>query len=117
MPTSVDILNTLFDINGFVVVAELCHFDHSSRTAVIWIQQEDMKQGICNCCGCVCRRFKDKNVRTYRDVDFGPWRITLCVEKRRVICTRCGVRSERISFADKRSNYTRRVDIKVFIDF
>jgi len=116
MPTAEDILNVLFDINGFIIVAEHCHFNHSSHTGIIWIQQEDLSYGICDSCGCICRQFKDKKVRTYRDVDFGPWRITLCIEKRRVCCLRCGVRSERLPFADTRSKNTRRFEIVVFKD-
>lgn len=116
MPTAEEILNVLFDINGFVIVSELCHFDHESHSGLIFLEPEDPSTGICDTCGTICRKFKDKKVRTYRDVDFGPWRITLCLEKRRVCCHNCGVRAERISFADQRSKNTRRFEIAVFKD-
>ena len=112
MPTEREILNCLVDIKGYVIEPERCETNRAERKIIFWLEPEG--EGTCSCCGRPSDKVKDRKVRKYRDLHFGAWTAEIWIEKRRVICERCGVKSEQVSFADARSKCTRRLEIAVF---
>lgn len=114
MPTAIEIINCLIDIKGYVLDEESVTFDYEKRIVKLWMKPT--QTAICDNCGKESIHIKDRREREYRDLPFGSWTAKICILKRRVECKECGVRSERVSFADQRSNYTRRLEIAVFRD-
>ena len=112
MPTEREILNCLVDIKGYVIDAERCETNRAERKVVFWLEPEGA--GCCSCCGRPSDKVKDRKVRKYRDLNFGTWTAEIWIEKRRVICECCGVKSEQVAFADARSKCTRRLEVAVF---
>lgn len=61
----------------------------------------------CSRCGRKCPRYDELQLRRWRHLDFGAWRIFLEARLWRVECKRCGVGVEQVSWADARSRFTR----------
>jgi len=114
MPTEIEILNRLIDIKGYRVDADQVEFDEVNRIIKVWLKPIFI--AICDNCGCACVTVKDRSERKYKDLKFGTWTAEIWIKKRRVICAKCGVKSERIPFADQRSKCTRRLEVAVFAD-
>lgn len=64
------------------------------------------------CPGCGRRRHKWKDRRRYlvEDLPWGENRVQLVVDKHRVMCPRCGVRTERLPFVRERGHVTIRME-------
>ena len=62
------------------------------------------------CSGCRRRtwRVRDRAERTWDDSPWAEHRVTLVYEQRRVYCRTCGIRTERVAFADPKARITRR---------
>lgn len=112
MPTEIEILNRLVDIKGYVIDSDRCQINATEKHIVFWLKSET--DGICSCCGRPTRLVKDRKIRKYRDLYFGVWLVEIWIEKCRVICEQCGIKSERVPFADERAKYTRRFEVAVF---
>lgn len=61
----------------------------------------------CSRCGRKCPRYDRLPERTWRHLDFGGWEVHLKASLARVVCPRCGVTVQAVSFADPRSRFTR----------
>jgi transposase len=63
------------------------------------------------CSGCRRRtwRVRDRKERTWADVAWAEHGVTLIYPQRRVDCRRCGIRTERVAFADPKARITRRL--------
>jgi transposase len=114
MPTAQEILDSFLGINGFTVKAQNTEFKHESMTAIIGISPTEKARAVCDGCGREVNVIKDKSRRIYRDKPVFDWKVYLRVYRRRVVCPRCGVRSERLPFVDGRSRFTRRFEREVF---
>jgi len=67
------------------------------------------KKNICGSCGKTHRTFYDRKLRLVRDLSCGDTRIYLELEKRRVLCQRCGkVKQEKFGFLANNPFYTKR---------
>ena len=60
-----------------------------------------------------CDRSKE---RTWDDLPWAAHPVTLVYQQRRVICRRCGIRTERIEFADAKARVTRRLRQQIGVD-
>jgi transposase len=116
MPTAQEILDSFIGINGFTTENDGTEFKRGIMTAVIGIRPLDRHRAVCDGCGQVVTGIKDREERRYRDKPVFDWKVYLKVDRRRVNCPRCGVRSERFSFVDGRSRFTRRFERMVFED-
>jgi transposase len=114
MPTEIEILNRLINIKDYVIDSASTVFDEQSKIVKLYMLPQ--REAICNHCGCLCEQVKDRHLRKYRDLFFGVWKAEIWIQKRRVVCRTCGIKSERTQFADERSNFTRRFEISVFRD-
>jgi transposase len=116
MPTAQEILDSFIGINGFTTDTENTEFKTESMSAVIGIKALDRHSAVGDGCGQVVFGIKDRRRRHYRDKPVFDWKVFLRVDRRRVYCPRCGVRSERFPFVDGRSRFTRRFERMVFDD-
>ena len=116
MPTAQEILDSFIGINGFTSDANTTEFNHETMTALIGIKPSEKNRAVCDGCGQMVSGIKDKSRRLYRDKPVFNWKVFLRVDRRRVNCPRCGIRSERFSFVDGRSRFTRRFERMVFDD-
>lgn len=114
MPTAIEILNSLINIKGYVVECDKTEFDSVTGTAKIMMNP--VNNGICCNCGTECSKVKDRHYRKYQDLVFGIWTAIIWIYKRRLKCPRCGIKTERVEFADDRATCTRRLEIAVFKD-
>jgi transposase len=116
MPTAQEIIDSFIGINGFTLDSGNTEFKDDTQTAVVGIKPIEKHRAVCDGCGQVVTRIKDKERRIYRDKPVFNWKVFLRVDRRRVKCPRCGVRSERYTFVDGRSRFTRRFERMVFED-
>jgi len=70
------------------------------------------------CSGCNRRTWKvrDAKWRTWNDLQWGPYRVTLRYRQRRLRCRQCGIRTERVGFADPKARVTRRLRQEIGLD-
>jgi transposase len=54
--------------------------------------------------------------RTWDDLPWAAHHVTLVYRQRRVICRQCGIRTERIEFADPKARVTRRLRQQIGVD-
>ena len=116
MPTAQEILDSFIGINGFTTENEHTEFKRESMTVIIGITARDKHCAVCDGCGQMVTGIKDRTKHLYRDKPVFDWNVYLRVDRRRVHCPRCGVRSERFAFVDGRSRFTRRFERMVFDD-
>ena len=70
------------------------------------------------CSGCRRRtwRVRDRAERTWNDLPWAEQRVTLVYGQRRVDCRTCGIRTERVAFADPKARITRRLRQMIGLD-
>jgi transposase len=70
------------------------------------------------CSGCRRRtwRVRDAKARTWDDLPWAAHRVTLVYSQRRVWCRTCGIRTERIAFAEGHARITRRLRQVIGLD-
>jgi len=82
-----------------------CEFDEYGLTIEV---APTTRIGRCCGCGCRVRRVYDhRRGRQWRHLDLGGMRVVLRYDLRRLDCTRCGVRTEFVPWADADSMFTR----------
>ena len=70
----------------------------------------------CSGCNRRTRRVRSMKERTWDDLPWAAHPVTLVYRQRRVICRRCGIRTERIEFADTKARVTRRLRQQIGVD-
>jgi transposase len=70
------------------------------------------------CSGCRRRtgRVRDTKERTWDDLPWADHPVTLVYQQRRVVCRRCGIRTERVALADPLARITRRLRQLIGLD-
>lgn len=70
----------------------------------------------CSGCGRQTSRVRSTKERTWDDLPWAAHSVTLIYQQRRVSCRRCGIRTERIEFADAKARVTRRLRQQIGVD-
>jgi transposase len=70
----------------------------------------------CGGCGRRTARVRSSKERTWDDLPWAAHPVTLVYQQRRVICRRCGIRTERVDFADAKARVTRRLRQQIGVD-
>jgi transposase len=70
----------------------------------------------CSGCGRRTRRVRSTRERTWDDLPWAAHPVTLVYRQRRVACRRCGIRTERVEFADPKARVTRRLRQQIGVD-
>lgn len=84
--------------------------------ADIWIERRGIRGYQCSRCGRRTWRVRDAKVRTWEDLPWATHRVTLVYAQRRVRCRTCGIRTERVGFADGHARITRRLRQLIGLD-
>jgi len=82
----------------------------------IRIERRGVRGHPCGRCGCRTWRVRDAKDRTWDDLPWATYRVTLVYRQRRVCCRTCGIRTERIGFADSKARVTRRLRQLIGLD-
>lgn len=70
----------------------------------------------CSGCGRRISRVRSMKERTWDDLPWAAHPVTLIYPQRRVICRRCGIRTERIEYADAKARVTGRLRQQIGVD-
>ena len=91
--------------------------DEGTQRLTLWITQTVTEPSYtCAGCGIGTRYLRDWKERRVRDLPWGPWQVWLVVEVHRVVCRRCGVRTERLPFLAGKAPRTARLDAAIARD-
>jgi transposase len=109
-------LTKLLGLDGFYVKALEFEDDGPRGRIRIRIERRGRRRYPCIGCGRWCSRVRDVKDRCWDDLPWGEHPVTLVYARRRVRCRWCGIRSERVSFADPLARVTRRLRQQIGID-
>ena len=70
----------------------------------------------CSGCGRKISRVRSTKERRWDDLPWAAHPVTLIYQQHRVICRRCGIRTERLDFADAKARVTRRLRQQIGVD-
>ena len=82
----------------------------------IWIERRGIRGYECSGCGRRTWRVRDTQVRTWDDCRGRRTAVTLVYRQRRVRCRTCGIRTERVAFADGQARITQRLRQVIGLD-
>ncbi len=83
---------------------------------LIRIERRGVRRYPCSGCGRRTGCVRSRRDRTWDDLPWGPHPVTLVYAQRRLLCRRCGIRTERLEFADSHARVTRRFRQQIGID-
>jgi transposase len=106
----------ILDLDGYHV--RHVGFNPHAESPRVWIDIERRARKPYECSGCHRRtsRVRDMKTRTWDDLPWGAHRVTLRYRLRRLNCRRCGIRTERVGFADSKARVTRRLRQQIGLD-
>src|SRR5713101_4501566 len=82
----------------------------------IWIERRGSRGYSCSACRRRTWRIRDVKERTWDDLPWAAHRVTLVYPQRRLYCRTCGIRTERVAFADPNARITRRLRQVIGLD-
>lgn len=83
---------------------------------VIEVERRGIRRFVCSGCGRRTGRIRDAKVRTWDDVPWAEHAVTLRYPLRRLWCRHCGIRTERVGFAEAHARLTRRFRQRIGLD-
>ena len=106
----------ILGLAGFRVI-EMTHesADPDSRLR-IRVERRGIRRYACSGCGRRSSRVRDQQDRTWQDLPWAALPVTVVYVRRRVRCRHCGIRTERIEFADPKARVTRRLQQLIGLD-
>ena len=106
----------ILGLSGFRVVATESAEDGADTRLVIRLERRGIRRYVCSGCGGRTGRVRSVHDRTWDDVPWASHHVTLVYAQRRVRCRRCGIRTERMEFADPKARVTRRLRQQIGVD-
>lgn len=103
-------------LEGYRVEAFEWDADRPRARMRIWIERRGIRGYECSGCGRRTWRVRDAKERTWDDLPWAAHRVTLVYAQRRVRCRTCGIRTERVAFADGHARITRRLRQVIGLD-
>jgi transposase len=82
----------------------------------IWLERRGIRGHTCSGCSRRTWRVGDTKPRTWEDLPWAAHRVTLIYRQRRVCCRTCGIRTERVAFAEPKARMTRRLRQAIGVD-
>ena len=83
---------------------------------VVELERRGIRRYVCSGCGRGTGRVRDAKVRTWDDLPWAEHPVTLRYTLRRLWCRHCGIRTERVGFADRHARLTRRFRQRIGLD-
>jgi transposase len=99
----------ILDLDGYRVKQVGFKKEGEFRRLLIDVERRGVRRYRCGGCNRPTGRVRDAKTRTWDDLPWGGNRVTLRYRLRRLRCRQCGVRTERIGFADQKARVTRRL--------
>jgi len=90
--------------------------DGSRARIRVWIERRGTRGYECSGCRRRTWRVRDHAERTWDDLPWAEHRVTLVYRQRRVYCRMCGIRTERVAFADPKARITKRLRQVIGLD-
>jgi len=103
----------ILGLPGFLVVTLE---EAESDRLTIRIERRGVRRYTCSGCGRRTGRIRSTRDRTWDDMPWAAYHVTLVYRQRRIVCRRCGIRTERIVFADLKAHVTRRLRQQIGVD-
>ena len=101
---------------GFRVVTAESHSAAADSPLMIRIERRGLRRYPCSGCGGRVSRVRSVRDRTWDDLPWAAHPVTLIYAQRRVRCRRCGIRTERMEFAEPKARVTRRLRQQIGLD-
>jgi transposase len=106
----------ILGLPGFRVVEITRPSDAPDRPLRIAVERRGLRRYTCSGCGRRTSRVRDRKDRPWHDLPWAAHPVTVVYAQRRVRCRRCGIRIERIAFADPQARVPRRRQQLIGID-
>jgi len=90
--------------------------EEANGRLVIRIERRSVRRYTCSGCGRRTGRVRSTRDRTWDDLPWAAHHVTLLYRQRRIVCRHCGIRTERIEFADPKARVTRRLRQQIGVD-
>jgi transposase len=101
---------------GFRVVTTEYDGSVTDGRLTIRIERRGVRRYPCSGCGGRTGWVRSSRDRTWDDLPWATHHLTLVYRQRRVRCRRCGIRTERVEFADPKARVTRRLRQLIGLD-
>jgi transposase len=82
----------------------------------IRLERRGVRRYVCSGCGGRTSRVRSARDRTWDDLPWASHPVTLVYRQRRLRCPHCGIRTERIEFAEAKARITRRLRQQIGVD-
>ena len=106
----------ILGLPGFRVLSLESDGEDADSRLTIRLERRGLRRYVCNGCGGRTGRVRSTRDRTWDDVPWASQPVTLVYPQRRVRCRRCGIRTERLEFADPKARVTRRLRQQIGLD-
>src|SRR5215471_8681115 len=106
----------ILGLEGFRVEAIFWDDDGPRARVRISIERRSIRGYECSRCQPRTWRVRDRAERTWDDLPWAEHRVTLVYQQRRLYCRTCGIRTERVGFADPKARITRRLRQLIGLD-
>lgn len=106
----------ILGLGGFRVTRVDLEGEGGETRLRVHLERRGARRYPCSGCGRRTGRVRDATVRTWRDLPWALHPVTLVYAQRRVRCRTCGIRTERVEFADPKARLTRRLQHRVGLD-
>ena len=106
----------ILDLASFRVETAEWEADGSRARIRVWIERRGTRGYECSGCRRRTWRVRDHAERTWDDLPWAEHRVTLVYRQRRVYCRMCGIRTERVAFADPKARITKRLRQVIGLD-
>jgi transposase len=109
-------LTTIVGFAGYRVVS--VDFEDDAPGSRVWVQikRTGRRAPICSGCERPTRKRRDWKFRTWEDLPWAGHPVTLLCVVHRLRCPRCGIRTERMPFAEPKARSTRRLQTRIGLD-
>lgn len=93
-------------------------FEDQSASSRAWVRLErsGRRAPVCSGCGRSTTKRRDWKLRSWEDLPWAGHPVTLMCVVWRLRCPRCGIRNERVPFAEPRARVTRRLQTRIGLD-
>jgi len=98
----------ILGLPGFRVVTTESAGSATNGRLMIHVERRGIRRYTCSGCGGRTGRVRSVRDRTWDDLPWAAHHVTLVYPQRRLVCRHCGVRTERVEFADPKARVTRR---------
>lgn len=106
----------ILGLAGFRVVEVISGGDACDSLLQVRVERRGLRRYACIGCGRRTSRVRDAKERTWHDLPWAAHPVLVVYAQRRVRCRHCGIRTERIEFADPKTRVTRRLQQLIGVD-